>query len=312
MSDPYQTSGSVVFRTSATSEFYIHLPHAGGRADNEPAAQRPKVSELSQPAKYFSYKPLVDRAITAVLMLVALPLMGVIALAILICDGRPVFYRQVRVGKDRRLFRIWKFRTMCPNAETKSGAVWCSVGDPRVTRLGRWLRCSHLDELPQFFNVLAGQMNLIGPRPERPEFVRELAVKLPGYLQRLAVAPGITGLSQLRLGYDQSVSDVQNKVELDIQYINTTGLRKDLRILLETLPYIAGQLWHRWRTAKRKELQESVGPADTALPVLTPIAMTAAIDSEVNSPDKEAEEAEPIVLPFPSLTIGNGVPNAVG
>ena len=132
-------------------------------------------------ARYFAVKPAVDCAVTALLMIVALPVMALIGLAILVCDGRPVLYRQTRVGRHGRVFRIWKFRTMCRDAESSTGAVWSSDTDPRVTTLGRWLRCSHLDELPQFFNVLVGDMHLIGPRPERPEFVRELLAELPCY-----------------------------------------------------------------------------------------------------------------------------------
>ena len=120
------------------------------------------------------------------------------------------------------------------------------VEDPRITPLGRWLRCSHLDELPQFFNILAGEMNLVGPRPERPEFVHELSRKLPDYMQRTVVRPGITGLAQLRLGYDHSVADVQKKVKLDLQYIRSASLTQDVRLLAHTLPYVAKQLLRKW------------------------------------------------------------------
>jgi lipopolysaccharide/colanic/teichoic acid biosynthesis glycosyltransferase len=115
-------------------------------------------------AAYFNYKPWIDRVITAMLMILALPVMVVVGLAILVRDGRPILYCQTRVGKAGRLFRIWKFRTMQRDAESQTGAVWSCVSDPRVTRLGWWLRSSHLDELPQLFNVLTGDMNLIGPR----------------------------------------------------------------------------------------------------------------------------------------------------
>jgi len=202
---------------------------------------------FSDRSRYFVVKSAVDRAITAVLMIVALPLMLLIALAILLLDGRPIFYRQKRVGKNGRVFRIWKFRTMCLNAESETGAVWSSASDARVTALGRWLRCSHLDELPQFFNVLVGHMNLIGPRPERPEFVRELVRELPSYRERLTVRPGITGLAQLRLGYDQSVADVGSKLVLDVEYIRTAKLITDIKILLVTIPYIAMNLLRKWK-----------------------------------------------------------------
>ncbi len=193
-------------------------------------------------AAYFNYKPWVDRVITATLMVVALPVMVVVGLAILAKDGRPVFYRQIRVGKNGRLFRIWKFRTMQPDAERQTGAVWSCVSDPRVTQLGQWLRSSHLDELPQFFNVLVGDMNLIGPRPERPEFVCELSRELSFYSQRVKVAPGITGLAQIRTGYDQSLADVHSKVMIDLEYLRSTSFLADMKLLAQTSVYIVGHL----------------------------------------------------------------------
>ncbi len=201
----------------------------------------------AQRSQYFTLKPIIDFAITGLLMVVAVPLMTAVGFAVLIFDGRPIFYRQIRLGKGGREFRIWKFRTMCHHAEGKTGAVWSNTSDPRVTPLGRWLRCSHLDELPQLVNVLVGEMSLIGPRPERPEFVHELSQELPFYRARLSVHPGITGLAQLHLGYDQSVADVQKKVLLDLKYIQTATFRQDAMILLRTIPYIVGKLVDKWR-----------------------------------------------------------------
>ncbi len=205
------------------------------------------MSNLREASGYFAVKSVVDRLITALLMIVALPLMALVALAIVLCDGRPVFYRQTRVGRNGRVFRIWKFRTMCRHAERATGVVWSSEGDPRVTALGHWLRCAHLDELPQFFNVLRGDMNLIGPRPERPEFVRELLLALPGYIERLSVRPGITGLAQLRFGYDQSLADVKRKTLLDAHYIRHASLLMDAGILLRTIPYVTRQVFRKAR-----------------------------------------------------------------
>ncbi len=193
-------------------------------------------------AAYFNYKPWIDRVITAMLMILALPVMVVVGLAILVRDGRPILYCQTRVGKAGRLFRIWKFRTMQRDAESQTGAVWSCVSDPRVTRLGWWLRSSHLDELPQLFNVLTGDMNLIGPRPERPEFVSELAREVPFYLERVKVAPGLTGPAQIRTGYDHSLADVRSKVLIDIEYLKSTSFLNDMKLLAQTCTYIVGHL----------------------------------------------------------------------
>ncbi|TWU60727.1 putative undecaprenyl-phosphate N-acetylgalactosaminyl 1-phosphate transferase [Rubripirellula tenax] len=201
------------------------------------------VDDHVQPADYFRVKTLVDRFITVGLMLVAVPLMSIVAVAVLLLDGRPIFYRQVRVGKDGNLFKIWKFRTMRHNAEEFSGAVWSSADDPRVTALGRWLRRTHIDELPQFLNVLAGNMNLVGPRPERPEFVERLSQEVPGYHHRIQVHPGITGLAQLRLGYDESLAGVPKKLDYDLEYIRRTNFVGDLSLISKTLTYITRQLF---------------------------------------------------------------------
>ncbi len=231
-----------------------------GPPTEERPNRQPQNERDAEPASYFRIKSAVDRSITAVLMLCALPLMLIVALAILVCDGRPVFFRQIRVGKNGRLFRIWKFRTMQRNAEQRTGAIWSSVTDPRVTRLGRWLRCSHLDELPQFLNVLGGDMNLVGPRPERPEIVPQLANKLPDYLKRTQVRPGITGQAQLRLGYDQSVADIPRKVACDLQYIRTAGFLQDVALLASTLPHIARKRYHRWSSDRRRPALDIATP----------------------------------------------------
>lgn len=232
------------------SDFYVHV----SSSDTAPTADDDRIEQAASSqtprAGYFRVKNAVDRVITTLLTVIALPVMLLVAAAILLLEGRPVFYRQIRMGKHGREFWIWKFRTMRPDAESSTGAVWSSTSDPRITPLGRWLRCSHLDELPQFFNILAGEMNLIGPRPERPEFVQELSRELPDYTQRTIVRPGITGLAQLRLGYDHSVADVKKKVKLDLQYIRSASFSQDVRLLAFTLPYIAKQLLRRWSASQ--------------------------------------------------------------
>ncbi|SMP44201.1 Sugar transferase involved in LPS biosynthesis (colanic, teichoic acid) [Neorhodopirellula lusitana] len=240
----------------------VHVPHyrrphpktaatnARSGADDQPSIRIDSVVSrepvTAKPSAYFQAKPLIEFIGTAILMIVAIPIMAVVAGFILVLQGRPVFYRQTRVGKHGILFRIWKFRSMRNHAEQQTGAVWSGDNDPRVTAIGKWLRCSHIDELPQLLNILAGDMSLIGPRPERPEFVCELSRELPAYMERLRVRPGITGLAQLGLGYDHSISDVEHKIELDIKYINEASLRGDCRLFLQTFPYIAQMLWNRW------------------------------------------------------------------
>lgn len=239
--------------SAAPGVLYLH-PHASAASttvrihspvsESTKAAHRRSSPSRANPTLYFRWKPFVEFALTIALMTIALPILAVVSVLVLIVQGRPVFYQQRRVGQNGRTFRIWKFRTMTSNAEASTGAVWSGNDDPRVTPLGRLLRCSHLDELPQLFNILSGEMSLVGPRPERPEFVIELRQTIPGYEERLRVRPGMTGLAQLGLGYDQSVGDVSDKVNLDIRYINTATPLVDARLLMATIPYITKQLIH--------------------------------------------------------------------
>jgi lipopolysaccharide/colanic/teichoic acid biosynthesis glycosyltransferase len=145
-----------------------------------------------------------------------------------------VLYRQIRSGKDGKTFTLFKFRSMFQDAEAKSGAVWASKNDPRVTPLGRWLRRLRLDELPQLINVLRGEMVLVGPRPERPEFVNVLVEQIPYYQQRLAVKPGITGWAQINHKYGDTLEDTLLKLEYDLYYIKNLNMTLDLYIMFQT------------------------------------------------------------------------------
>jgi len=206
--------------------------------------------------------------IAALLLLVALaPLLAIVAIAIKVdSPGGPVFFRQARVGLNRRrkprsiedhasdphsppqerrrtpgegqIFRMWKFRTMVPNAEAVTGPVWASTHDPRVTRVGRALRHLRIDEIPQLLNVVQGNMRLIGPRPERPEFVRLLIRDMPDYAHRLRMPPGITGLAQVEREYDSSVDDVRRKLGYDLFYVQNRCWLLDLKILMKTLDVV--------------------------------------------------------------------------
>jgi exopolysaccharide biosynthesis polyprenyl glycosylphosphotransferase len=182
--------------------------------------------------------PFVKRGgdlLTGVVGLLALMLtIPIVGLANALTSPGPLFYRQVRLGKGGRPFKIIKYRTMRPNAEYATGAVWAGQDDPRITPAGRWLRRSRLDELPQVLNILRGEMSLIGPRPERPEFVDRLAEQIPFYRARHAVQPGITGWAQVRFGYGATVEEARVKLEYDLYYIRHVGLYLDTIIALKT------------------------------------------------------------------------------
>jgi len=166
--------------------------------------------------------------------LVASPVMLLVALAVRMTSPGPMLYRQVRAGKDGANFTLFKFRSMYQDAEAKSGAVWASKNDPRVTPLGRWLRRLRLDELPQLINVLRGEMVIVGPRPERPEFVKVLVDQIPFYHQRLAVKPGITGWAQINHKYGDTLEDTLLKLEYDLYYIKNLNMTLDLYIMFQT------------------------------------------------------------------------------
>jgi lipopolysaccharide/colanic/teichoic acid biosynthesis glycosyltransferase len=173
-------------------------------------------------------------------MIFAAPIVMVAALLVKLTSPGPAFYSQTRVGRRGRLFTIYKIRTMMHNCESLTGARWAIPGDPRVTRLGRILRLSHLDELPQLLNVLRGEMSLIGPRPERPELIPELDDAIPGYRERLSIRPGVTGLAQVNLPADTDLTSVRCKLAYDLFYIQRVGPWLDFRILLCTILYTFG------------------------------------------------------------------------
>jgi lipopolysaccharide/colanic/teichoic acid biosynthesis glycosyltransferase len=216
------------------------------------------VEELvERPGRPFSiydlWRRVLDLAVALVGILILLPIGLVFAVLIKIDSPGPVFFVQERVGRNRRRtrgyfrrerrgrslagkpFLMYKFRTMYADAEAQTGPVWAEENDPRITRVGQFLRRTRLDEIPQLLNILIGDMTLIGPRPERPHFVEQLQQVIPDYTRRLEVKPGLTGLAQVRVGYDTSVDDVKRKVEHDLKYIDHRSLWLDLYILWQTV-----------------------------------------------------------------------------
>jgi sugar transferase (PEP-CTERM system associated) len=183
-----------------------------------------------------SIKRVIDFVVSGVGLIVALPLMGLVAAAIKLTSSGPALYHQRRVGLLGRIFVVHKFRTMRTDAEADTGPVWAAKdGDVRVTPIGNWLRRTRLDELPQFWNVLKGEMSLVGPRPERPEFVESLTRDIPYYGQRHVVRPGVTGWAQVRYTYGASTEDALQKLQYDLYYIKNWSLALDGFIIFDTI-----------------------------------------------------------------------------
>lgn len=245
----------------------------------------------------------LDRLLAAVALVILSPFLALIALLVKLDSRGPAIYSQIRVGKNRRTgnrranrnreqgpyagpdrrqahddgrrqqdfggkpFRIYKFRTMYIDAEQREGAQWCSgATDPRITRIGRILRPTHLDELPQLINVLRGEMSIVGPRPERPEFCVRLQEYIPAYRQRTTVRPGLTGLAQVQHRYDSSVDDVKTKVDFDLAYIQRLSPWMDMQIIFGTV----GKCWrefHEWRAARAQQHTQRQSPPVAATSV---------------------------------------------
>ncbi len=180
----------------------------------------------------------LDVVLALVTLVLSLPVMVLVAIAIRLDSPGPVLFRQDRVGQSGRIFVLNKFRSMRVDAEKHSGPVWAHAGDPRITRVGRFIRKTRLDELPQLVNVLIGDMSFVGPRPERPDFVRVLQRQIPFYTGRLAVKPGITGWAQVRYQYAASVEDQLEKLQYDLYYIKNLSPFLDLIILLHTIQVV--------------------------------------------------------------------------
>ena len=216
-------------------------------------------------------KRLLDLAVALCMATVALPLIAVMWVLVRATSPGPGFYSQVRVGRGGSRYRIYKIRTMRNNCEAGTGAQWAKKGDSRVTRIGSVLRKLHLDELPQLWNVLRGDMSLVGPRPERPEFVGPLSDTVQGYTERLRVRPGVTGLAQIRLPADSDLESVRLKVVLDHHYVENATLWLDLRILMGTVVYLIG---FPYPLVRRAVLLPNPLANEIPMPPLTNLAAT--------------------------------------
>ncbi len=240
-----------------------------GRA-GRPHLELREFQGVEVPFNTASFKRGFDILVSGLGLAVLLPFLLLVAVLIKIDSPGPVFYTQIRIGQERRwrtrrrdaldvraelrkgerrnilspgrLFRIHKFRTMVRNAEDLTGPTWASPHDPRVTRVGRVLRLLRVDELPQLWNVFKGEMSLVGPRPERPHFVKKFADRIPGYTARLRVRPGITGLAQVSALDDITEDEIHRKLDLDLHYLRDLRLVSDMKILLKTLVVLARKM----------------------------------------------------------------------
>jgi len=197
---------------------------------------------LEVPADHLGRRLRNSRIMAALLLIPALPIIGVCAVLVRLTSKGNPFYKQERVGLHGETFTLYKIRSMVIDAEGSTGAIWAQSGDPRVTSIGRFLRFTHLDELPQLFNILKGDMCINGPRPERPEFVCDLVKMVPRYEERLSLHPGVTGLAQVLAPADQDLQTVRNKLSLDLAYIANLSTERalDLRILCATVCKMVG------------------------------------------------------------------------
>ncbi len=254
---------TVIVPPSADTHLRTDPAHTHADAPVQPARRR-----------YPEFKAVVDFILALLLMILAAPVILLSALLIKLTSRGPALYTQLRVGRGGRVFWIYKLRTMTHNCESQSGACWAKPADPRITLIGRFLRKTHLDELPQLWNVLRGDMALVGPRPERPEFVPGLEQQIPSYRDRLAVRPGLTGLAQVQLPADTDIDSVRRKLLYDRYYIDNMSFWLDFRLILSTgfkvlhIPFAVARTLLRIPSARLIEK----APAGAPLPVQSPHA----------------------------------------
>ena len=245
-------------------------------------------------ARYFRRKYGFERVFASAMLVAASPLMAMLVMLVRLTSKGPGIYRQKRVGLHGEVFDVFKLRSMYIDAESSGKPVWCTKKDRRITPLGRFLRASHLDELPQLWNVVRGEMSLTGPRPERPEICEILAEHIEDYFHRNVVRPGVTGLAQINLEPDETIADVKRKQFLDLLYIQNAGFWLDFRMLAATFLrvfFIKGErAMSMMKLCRRAEVAEQVAilPGDNRRPFSSPSQSVGEIpDSDsarVNSP----------------------------
>lgn len=222
--------------------------------------------QLAKPTWMIASKYCGDFAIALVLLAFSWPLILLAALLVKLTSRGPVLYSQTRLGLNGHPFKIYKLRTMVHNCEHQTGPLWSTPGDPRITPVGKFLRNTHLDELPQLWNVLCGEMSLVGPRPERPEFATKLELAIPLYRERLIVRPGVTGLAQVQLPPDTNLDEVRRKLAYDLHYVRQISFWLDLKIVLGTgckvfgVRFVTLRQWFGFPTpeAVREEMDQLV------------------------------------------------------
>jgi lipopolysaccharide/colanic/teichoic acid biosynthesis glycosyltransferase len=216
----------------------LPVPVSAPLCHKRPAEPVPAV-RASDDGSLAWWKSCFDLSVSAVLLVLTAPLVLLAAVAVRLTSEGPAFYSQVRVGANGRRFVIWKLRSMYHNCEAASGIRWATKGDKRVTSVGRFLRATHIDELPQLWNVIRGDMSLVGPRPERPEIAAGLVGVIPSYDERHRVKPGLTGLSQILLPPDSDLESTRRKVAMDLRYLDGFGPWLELRVLVGTVLHLA-------------------------------------------------------------------------
>ncbi len=249
------------------------------RAEDPPdGVWRPRPAALPRRSWYLAWKRPLDVALALLLLLLAWPLILAWWLLVKLTSCGPGFYAQTRLGRGGRPFTLYKIRTMHHDCERLSGPCWSAPGDPRVLGVGRFLRRTHIDELPQLWNVLIGDMSLVGPRPERPEFVPQLEQAVPHYRDRLLVRPGVTGLAQVLAPPDTDLDSVRRKLAYDRDYLQRLSFWLDLRLLAATACYLLGLPPGRALRLCAPSLLRRVEPASCGLAPANGAVMPVALD----------------------------------